>query len=170
MIKFFRKIRQKLLAENRYNKYLIYAIGEIVLVVIGILIALQINNWNENPKTTQKTNNYLKALVGEIDKNINTLSNAIEFVYSDIEKAANSLKSLNLPEAISYSDSAIKKAMETRPIYKTILSQSTFDDFINAGILENVDEVELKNSILSIKSLIELCYVTSKKSEDEWEL
>ena len=46
MIKFFRKIRQQLLAENRLGKYLIYALGEIVLVVIGILIALQINNWN----------------------------------------------------------------------------------------------------------------------------
>ncbi|WP_420322924.1 DUF6090 family protein [Flagellimonas sp.] len=47
MIKFFRKIRQKLLAENRFSKYLLYAIGEIILVVIGILIALQINNWNQ---------------------------------------------------------------------------------------------------------------------------
>ena len=47
MIKFFRKIRQKLLSENKFSKYLIYAVGEIVLVVIGILIALQINNWNE---------------------------------------------------------------------------------------------------------------------------
>jgi len=44
MIKIFRKVRQKLLAENKFSQYLIYAIGEIVLVVIGILIALQINN------------------------------------------------------------------------------------------------------------------------------
>ena len=50
MIKFFRKIRQKLLSEGKTGKYLKYAIGEIVLVVIGILIALQINNWNENRK------------------------------------------------------------------------------------------------------------------------
>ncbi|WP_411896223.1 DUF6090 family protein [Winogradskyella sp. A2] len=50
MIKFFRKIRQKLLSENKFSKYLIYAIGEIILVVIGILIALQINNANENNK------------------------------------------------------------------------------------------------------------------------
>ena len=48
MIKFFRKIRQRLLSENRFSKYLMYAIGEILLVVIGILIALQINNWNQN--------------------------------------------------------------------------------------------------------------------------
>ena len=50
MIKFFRKIRHKLLSDNKFSKYLVYAIGEIVLVVIGILIALSINNWNENNK------------------------------------------------------------------------------------------------------------------------
>jgi hypothetical protein len=50
MIKFFRKIRQNLLSEGKTVKYLKYAIGEIVLVVIGILIALSINNWNENQK------------------------------------------------------------------------------------------------------------------------
>ena len=47
MIKFFRKIRQRLLSENKLSKYFLYAIGEIVLVVMGILIALQINNNNE---------------------------------------------------------------------------------------------------------------------------
>lgn len=56
MIKFFRRIRQKLLMENRASKYLLYAIGEIVLVVIGILIALQINNWNENRKLQNAQN------------------------------------------------------------------------------------------------------------------
>ncbi|MEH6779913.1 DUF6090 family protein, partial [Maribacter arcticus] len=54
MINFFRIIRQQLLAENKFSRYLLYAIGEIVLVVIGILIALSINNWNENRK--QKLN------------------------------------------------------------------------------------------------------------------
>jgi len=50
MIKFFQKIRQNLLSEGKTGKYLKYALGEIILVVIGILIALQINNWNENRK------------------------------------------------------------------------------------------------------------------------
>jgi len=50
MLKFFRKIRKDLLSDGKTGKYLKYAIGEIVLVVIGILIALQINNWNENRK------------------------------------------------------------------------------------------------------------------------
>lgn len=53
MIKLFRKIRQTMIKENKFSKYLLYAIGEIVLVVIGILIALQINNWNENQKSAK---------------------------------------------------------------------------------------------------------------------
>ena len=54
MIKFFRKIRQKLLSENKFSKYLLYAIGEIVLVVIGILIALWINNKNIQNQNKEK--------------------------------------------------------------------------------------------------------------------
>ena len=50
MIKFFRHIRQRLLSENRFSRYLIYAIGEIILVVIGILIAIQVSNWNDRRK------------------------------------------------------------------------------------------------------------------------
>ncbi len=48
MIKFFRKILQRLLTENKFSKYLLYAVGEILLIVIRILIALSINNWNLN--------------------------------------------------------------------------------------------------------------------------
>ena len=63
MIKFFRHIRQKLLSQNRISKYLFYAIGEIVLVVIGILIALNINNWNEE----RKDHNYLNKIFASMD-------------------------------------------------------------------------------------------------------
>ena len=62
MIKFFRKIRQKLLMENKTSKYFKYAIGEIVLVVIGILIALTINNWSETKKERIKELAYLKEI------------------------------------------------------------------------------------------------------------
>ena len=65
MIKFFRKIRQNLLSEGKTGKYLKYAIGEIVLVVIGILIALSINNWNENKKDRKEEYQTLKSLQSE---------------------------------------------------------------------------------------------------------
>jgi hypothetical protein len=68
MIKFFRKIRQKLLSENKIGKYLTYAIGEIVLVVIGILIALQINNWNENRKQQIKLQQIYHEILADLKR------------------------------------------------------------------------------------------------------
>ena len=62
MIKFFRKIRQNLLSEGKTGKYLKYAFGEIILVVIGILIALQINNWNENKSNITQAKKHLETI------------------------------------------------------------------------------------------------------------
>ncbi|MEM1257652.1 MAG: DUF6090 family protein [Bacteroidota bacterium] len=70
MIKFFRKIRQTFLANNSFSKYLLYAMGEITLVVIGILIALQINNWNDNRKNRLKIDQLLKKVREELVLNI----------------------------------------------------------------------------------------------------
>ena len=70
MIKFIRKIRQKLLTENKFRKYLLYAIGEIVLVVIGILIALQINNWNEDRKERIVEKKIYENLLSDIKEDI----------------------------------------------------------------------------------------------------
>jgi hypothetical protein len=66
MLKFFRKIRQNLIKENKVGNYLKYAIGEILLVVIGILIALQINNANEAHKAKQSEQVVLKNLVQDL--------------------------------------------------------------------------------------------------------
>jgi hypothetical protein len=62
MLHFFRRIRQNLLKENKVTRYLLYAIGEIVLVVIGILIALQVNNWNEERKQRAEEIEVLKSV------------------------------------------------------------------------------------------------------------
>ena len=69
MIKFFRQIRQRLLRENRFSSYFLYAVGEIVLVVIGILIALQINNWNEERKRADTADALLHDLYDELAAN-----------------------------------------------------------------------------------------------------
>ncbi|WP_191859415.1 DUF6090 family protein [Hanstruepera ponticola] len=77
MIKFFRKIRLNLMEQNKTRKYFKYAIGEIILVVIGILIALQINNWNENRKAEYEEQKILKQLKNEYQKNLNQLDEKI---------------------------------------------------------------------------------------------
>ena len=67
MIKFFRHIRQTLINDNKMGKYFKYAIGEILLVVIGILIALQINNWNERKQNKVKVDNLLQKIQRDIE-------------------------------------------------------------------------------------------------------
>jgi len=81
MIKFFRQIRKTLLMENKTSKYFKYAIGEIVLVVIGILIALQINNWNQAQTEKRILNTQLTNLLDDLKSdrtrlyNLDTISN-----------------------------------------------------------------------------------------------
>jgi hypothetical protein len=86
MIKFFRKIRQKLLTENKFSKYLLYAVGEIILVVIGILIALQVNNWNQNINSKNELTQIVKEVRNDLNKDIEFLTMMIkiseETIYS----------------------------------------------------------------------------------------
>ena len=101
MIKFFRKIRQKLLSENKFSKYLIYAVGEIILVVIGILIALQINNVNESRKASISETLTLQKLVQDLKvdsisyaRNLNTLKQIRKLHKELYEAGINGNKSL----------------------------------------------------------------------------
>jgi len=97
MIKFFRKIRQKLLTENKFSKYLLYAIGEIILVVIGILIALQINNANENRKITETKKEYYRQILLDLDKEIDNINTRIIFLDTSIVSLNNYFQNLKNP-------------------------------------------------------------------------
>ena len=68
MAKFFRRIRQKLLKEGNLKKYMVYAIGEVLLVMFGILLALQVHNWNENKKANEKAHSYLQQILNELKR------------------------------------------------------------------------------------------------------
>ena len=85
MIKFFRQLRYGLLTNNNTKKYLKYALGEIILVVIGILIALQINNWNENRKTERKTINSLIALRNDLSQDTLLIIERLPFINEQYE-------------------------------------------------------------------------------------
>ena len=79
MIKFFRKIRQRLLSENKPSKYLLYALGEILLIVIGILVALQINIWNENRKLLAAEKELYLKIIKDLDEEQKVLENQVQF-------------------------------------------------------------------------------------------
>lgn len=91
MIRFYRKIRHSLLSDGKNGKYIKYAAGEIVLVVIGILIALQINNWNENRKANRKELLFLKEFVVSITTDLYNYEKQFE---PRLERKRNGLDSL----------------------------------------------------------------------------
>ena len=98
MIKFFRKIRQRLLIENKFSNYLIYAIGEIILVVIGILIAVSINNWNEGRKEIEQEQKILLQLKLEFNKNLKQLEEKISMRLDILQASTKLLGYIDNPE------------------------------------------------------------------------
>ena len=148
MIKFFRKIRQKLLSENKFSKYLFYAIGEIVLVVIGILIALQINNSNQtriNKIIEKETLDNLRQDLGSA------------LIQLDIKIEQNYLNKTSDSIALEIINS--KTIVSTDSIYKLLLTHiftPTFDpelgtltEILNTGKMEIIRSEPLRNHISS---------------------
>lgn len=89
MQRFFRKFRQRLFPDNKVGKYLLYAVGEIVLVVIGILIALQINEWNQKIEQQQTVRRYLSNLIGDIKQDVSQYdqeSESVIFRYHSLQQ------------------------------------------------------------------------------------
>jgi len=86
MLKFFRSIRKKLIEEDNVRKYILYAIGEILLVVIGILIALQVNNWNEQRKLNTEIETFQKALLSELQNDLTSIDQKIEIIRMNMKR------------------------------------------------------------------------------------
>jgi len=107
VIKFFRKIRQNLLSEGKTTKYFKYAFGEIILVVIGILIALSINNWNENRKERAQEQELLMQLQSEFQSNLEQLDQKTGMRNQMISASLKLLHNIDYPET-RHTDSIIK--------------------------------------------------------------
>ena len=154
MIKFFRKIRQQLLSENKFSKYLLYAIGEIILVVIGILIALQINN-NNNYKEQRKTEQeYLISLQTEFKSNLKKLNVSID----ENEVRINALENLLTLFDIYVLDSVSNKSISLmiHPVFGSDLSYKpslgVLSDMISSGKLNIILNKNLREKLASFES------------------
>lgn len=145
MIKFFRKIRQNLVMKNQTGKYFKYAIGEIVLVVIGILIALQINTWNEKQKEEEKEQQILFSLREEFKQNIKELN----FDHNVNLNCLNAIITLlNFDETKSFETKTIDS------LIGKVFNFATFDarlgvmnDIISSGNLELIKDSKLRYAL-----------------------
>ena len=140
MINFFRRIRQQLLNDSKMGKYLFYAIGEIFLVVLGILIALSINNWNEGQKDLKKEQEILIQIEEEYETNLAQLEEKISQRTSIIEASKSLLEIIDAGVRFQ-EDSLVMK-------FATLYKDPTFDpienDLISSGNIRLIQNKELK--------------------------
>ena len=150
---------------RKTNRYFKYAIGEIILVVIGILIALQINNWNQNIQTAKNNKSYLTKMLKDLDF-INMRLNSIVFNYSN----DNSFGYPSLEEAQSYCDSILQltylglKKEHFNYIYEAKYFQgnsllniydNTYQELLNTGKLYSLGSDHLINAIQNYYKMCE---------------
>ena len=145
MIKFFRRIRQGLLTENKFSKYLLYAVGEIVLVVIGILIALSINNWNEYQKKRKTEVKVMKELAENLQDNIQRLQKMLERGNTD-NRSADIIISV-VDNELPYADSLIPH------FYYALnpVDEASFLSFVGYESLKNIGFEIIHDDLLKKK-------------------
>ena len=156
MVKFFTKIRYKLMEKNKTGQYLKYALGEIILVVIGILIALQINNWNEQKKERKIEQAYLLSLKSEFKVNLNKVNTSI----TNAEEMLNGINNL-----LALFDKTIFRTIPGDSVDKRLQvlgksfvfqpSRGVLSDIISSGNLNTITSQKLRQRIASFESLVE---------------
>ena len=148
MIKFFRKIREQLADDNKPLKYMSYAFGEIVLVVIGILIALQINNWNEQRKERIQEKIFLKRFEVELNTNLESISTAISLNKSRIHRADFLLRTIDKPQLAVDSSSYFIKSIEHASYTNIpIISANAFEELKSSGNLSLISNEALRTAL-----------------------
>lgn len=165
MMKFFRQIRRNSLSEGETVKYLKYAIGEIILVVIGILIALQINNWNTNIKRLDEETVLLESLKEDFLENKKRLNETIHYQKGMIHYSNSFINLIlnNTKNTVSI-DSIIKlKAYGANSWYRAELVNSTFKTIVSSGKIDLLQNQNL------IKKLIEFSTDLESGFEDDFE-
>lgn len=164
MIKFFRRIRQKLLAEKIFNKYLVYAVGEIILIIIGILIALQISNWNEVKKIRSSEQQYLLALKTEFNFNKVELEKIMK---RNMTNAENTIKVLNImgPESPQITEEELSFLLAGSLSFEVQFdpNQGVLDEIIGSGKLGLFSNDELKFALSSWNGLLQRARLQEKE-------
>lgn len=149
MLRFFRALRRKLIEEDNMRKYFWYAIGEVFLVVIGILIALQINNWNIERQTRSEEKNYLSNLKRDLQINIRLLDEIIEYNESNLVSTSNVTK---MSEQAEVEDiyAFIENILNTMMGGNFTPNKNTYEEMKSAGKFSLITNEYIKQRLLAL--------------------
>ncbi|MGZ0016362.1 hypothetical protein [Yeosuana sp. AK3] len=153
MIKFFRKIRKKLIEQGKTANYLKYAIGEIILVVIGILIALQVNNWNVIRTENKTSLNLMMRLLNESKQNLKAVSNSM----LENNKGMDDCEQMLQLFSANYQDKDIRTVdtliYSLLAVPKLNYKSSTINEALNSGTVSLITSDDLRDLLYQIPSL-----------------
>ena len=153
MIKLFRKIRQDLLSKGKTGKYLKYAIGEIILVVIGILIALQINNWNENRKNKIAEADYYCRILDDFEITEKLINESLQGITNRIGISKKIIVDLN--KTPNNKSEILNDFLNTLRQNVFVPSNIAFEDLTSSGNLKLITDIQLKNTLIEYNAFLE---------------
>jgi hypothetical protein len=153
MLRFFRQIRQRVLTDNKFSKYLLYAVGEILLVVIGILIAFQVDGWNEERKSSIETNRLLHDLQDEIEIAVESRNEIIDGYKSSRDRLASALDKITANPPQKLSNMECQEVAMSHYIRWSPFRISTLDEMVTSGKISLIKDVGLRNALLDFKNL-----------------
>ncbi len=143
MFTFLRTIRRSLIESSSARKYLLYAVGEIALVVIGILLALQINNWNENRIIKSQLESYLIKLQSEVKMNMDGVERRSSDRINQINKIVSILESLNSNIPGKSKDSLISSLVNMGTNTYPPLARNALDNLTKSNLINSIKDEEL---------------------------
>jgi len=164
----FRNIRRQLASENKFQKYSRYAIGEIVLVVIGILIALSINNWNENRKERNKELIYLNNIKEDIKLNIASLEVFIVTRDETVNSVAIVLEYFNGKQKIDHNTFNFHN-INILEWYPFVQHSNTYEELMNSGKFAIISNKSIKNELQNIQSNFEMILFIENEMQQDYE-
>ena len=147
MIKFFRKIRQNLLSEGKTGKYLRYAIGEILLVMIGILLALQVNNWNNSRNEAHREQTILRNLHSDFNDNITELNRIYDGTEESYRSSVRLLEIIKGESPINPEEVEVLLNSIANGFFSLDLYSASIDEIINTGSLSIIKDIKLREHI-----------------------
>jgi len=155
MLELFRKIRKQLLSQAQTEKYILYAVGEILLVVIGILLALQINNWNQNRKDRIQEQYYLENLQEEFNTNLEQLDDLVEFHKAQLQNAHLVLNVLTGDTIVNDIEGLHTSLVHVGWAPNRNITKDVWTELISSGNVGLIENNELRESISGFHSSTE---------------
>jgi hypothetical protein len=153
MARIFRRLRARLLHEARAREYLLYAAGELVLVIVGILIALQVNNWNQQRIEQRQVMRYAHALISDLESDIRMTEPIVRMINNSLSNMK-ALDSYSRGRSLDQFDNLDLYQLTSLVGYRAYeWHRATFEQMKNAGVLEDMKDFDLARKITAYDSL-----------------